>query len=146
MTTTIDRASSSYFPPRGAGAGIEPGWGAVPDESPGPAVHVTVVGSASSLTALEAQLPRHWTVRRVAIDQVGDTDLLVIDGATGGRVLAAVRQHPGTPVVGVVDSYATTDQVVDVLEAGADACVRSGQPALVSSHLRACQRRRAIAA
>ncbi|SHN28068.1 response regulator transcription factor [Cryptosporangium aurantiacum] len=141
MTITTD----SYNPPRGAGSVIEPGWGALPDELPGPAVLVTVVGPGS-LAALAEQLPPHWSVRCAPLAEVGDTDLLVIGGASGARIRAAVRQHPGTPVVGVVDSYASAEQVVEVLEAGADACVRSGLPALVSSHLRACHRRRALAA
>ncbi|MFI5955034.1 hypothetical protein [Cryptosporangium sp. NPDC051539] len=117
-------------------------WGALPDELPGPPVLVTVVGAPGSLNALAEQLPAHWIVRSAALEDVGDTDLLVIGRATGHRVAAAVRQHPGTPVVGLLDSYAPAEQVVEVLEAGADACVRSGQPALVGSHLRACHRRR----
>ncbi|GAA3393387.1 hypothetical protein [Cryptosporangium minutisporangium] len=138
--------TSSYLPPRGAGAVIEPGWGALPDELPGPPVRVTVVGAPDSLAALAEELPVHWRLESTTLAEVGDTDLLVISRATGGRIRAAVRQHPGTPVVGVLDSCAPAEQVVEVLEAGADACVRSGLPALVGSHLRACHRRRVLAA
>lgn len=125
---------------------IEPGWYSLPDELPGPAVLVTVVGPSRSLTSLAEQLPSHWRVRSAELADVDRTDLLVIGGASGSRIRAAVRQHPDTPVVAVVDSHATAEQVVEVLEAGADACVRSGLPALVGSHLRACHRRRMLAA
>ena len=125
---------------------IESARNALPDELPGAAVVVTVVGAPGSLTSLAEQLPPYWRVRSADLADIDHTDLLVIGGASGGRIRAAVRQHPGTPVVGVVDTYATADQVVEVLEAGADACVRSGLPALVGSHLRACHRRRTLAA
>lgn len=105
------------------------------------AVLVTVVGTPGTASALADQLPPHWRVESADLADVDHTDLLVIGAATGARIRAAVRQHPGTPVVGVVDPYATAEQVVEVLEAGADACVRSGLPTLVGSHLRACHRR-----
>ncbi|MFG1921401.1 hypothetical protein [Cryptosporangium sp. NPDC048952] len=123
---------------------IESGRNVLTDEAH--TVLVTVVGASGSLAALAEQLPAHWRAQSADLEDIDHTDLLVIGGANGGRIRAAVRQHPGTPVVGVVDTYATADQVVEVLEAGADACVRSGLPTLVSSHLRACYRRRALAA
>lgn len=146
MTITTDCASSSYLPPHEAGFVSEPGWGAVNDDRPGTAVVLTIVGPPGSLAALAAQLPEHWTVRGTADDDGSDTDLLVITSATSDRISAAVHRHPHVPVVGIVDTLASVEQVVEVLEAGADACVRSGQPALVSSHLRACHRRRMVAA
>jgi hypothetical protein len=143
MTTTTDCASST-FPPTGAGFGARPA--ALPVGPSHRSVVVTVVGNAGSLTALAAQLPHDWEVRAAGPGEPADTDLLVIANATGPRIAAAVGRHPGVPVVGIVDASAQAEQVVEVLEAGADACVRSGQAALVGSHLRACYRRRAIAA
>jgi hypothetical protein len=143
MTTTTD-----FFPPRGAGSGTDPGWGTRPDgpSHPPAAVVVTVVGPAGGITALADQLPETWEVRTAEPGEVVETDLLVIAAATGSRIAAAVRLHRGIPVVGIVDAFAPAEQVVEVLDAGADACVRSGQPALVGSHLRACHRRRTLAA
>lgn len=149
MKTMTDRASSTFLPARplpGARA-TEPSQRATPAGRPHPSpVVVTVVGSVGSLTALADQLPEGWEVRSAARGEAVATDLLVIADATGSRVAAALRQNRGTPVVGVVDAFAPTDQVIEVLEAGADACVRSGEPAVVGSHLRACHRRRTVAA
>jgi hypothetical protein len=147
MTTTTDCASSTFFPPRGVGSSTEPELGAAPAAlSASPAVVVTVVGPAGSLAALAEHLPADWAVRPATPGQPSRTDVLVIAAATGLRIAEAVQRNPGIPVVGIVDALAPAETVVDVLEAGADACVRSGQPALVGSHLRACYRRRTLAA
>jgi hypothetical protein len=144
MTTTTECATATALPSGKAG------WAAGPATVPAlprrPTVVVTVIGHAGSLSALADQLPAHWTVRSAAADEHVDTDLLVIAGATGSRIRAALVGHRGVPVIGIVDAFASAEQVVEVLEAGADACVRSGQAALVGSHLRACHRRRTLAA
>jgi hypothetical protein len=69
-------------------------------------------------------------------------DLMVLFGATGPAVAAAVRRYPAIPLVGVVWRSDPVDLIVDVLEAGADACVRDGSLPVIVSHLRACERRR----
>ena len=46
-----------------------------------------------------------------------------------------------TQLVALVDDAAPAEMVAAVLTAGADACVRGGQPAILASHLVACRRR-----
>jgi hypothetical protein len=69
-------------------------------------------------------------------------DLLVMGAATGPAVARARRWHPYAQIVAVIDQAAPADVIVDVLGAGADACVRAGSPEILAGHLRACQRRR----
>ena len=44
-------------------------------------------------------------------------------------------------MVALVDGDAPAEVVAGVLSAGADVCVRGGQPAILASHLVACRRR-----
>jgi hypothetical protein len=44
-------------------------------------------------------------------------------------------------IVALVDEEAPAEMVAGVLTAGADACVRGGQPAILAGHLVACRRR-----
>ena len=46
-----------------------------------------------------------------------------------------------TRIVALVDPDAPAELVAGVLTAGADACVRGGQAAILASHLVACRRR-----
>jgi hypothetical protein len=71
-------------------------------------------------------------------------DAVIVTQASGSRVAAAARRYPGTPILGIVDAMAPVERVVEILESGADTCVRSGQPALIASHLRACLRRQQV--
>jgi hypothetical protein len=106
-------------------------------------VTVTVLGRAGQASVLRPHLPDNWAVRSVAdVRAANDRDLLVLGSATGSNVALARRLHPYTVIVAVIDTAAPVDVIVDVLGAGADACVRSGSTAILAGHLRACQRRR----
>jgi hypothetical protein len=111
--------------------------------APGAAVTVTVLGRAGQASALRPHLPDNWAVRSVADARAAnDRDLLVLGNASGSKVASARQLHPYTVIVAVIDPAAPVDVIVEVLGAGADACVRSGSTAILAGHLRACQRRR----
>jgi hypothetical protein len=57
--------------------------------------------------------------------------------------VAVVRRElsPRTRVVALVPDDAPAGAVAGVLTAGADVCVRGGQPAILAGHLVACRRR-----
>jgi hypothetical protein len=119
--------------------------------------HLVVLGPWLGLGGLEAHLPHGWKVQPIEPSPPGPDgsepasgqngaggprpDIVIVTKASGARITAVRRRYPGTPVVGIVDAAAPVDRVVEVLEAGADTCVRSGLPALIASHLRACLRR-----
>lgn len=111
--------------------------------APGAAVTVTVLGRAGQASALRPHLPDNWAVRSIADARAAnDRDLLVLGNASGSKVALARQLHPYTVIVAVIDPAAPVDVIVEVLGAGADACVRSGSTAILAGHLRACQRRR----
>jgi hypothetical protein len=56
-------------------------------------------------------------------------------------VTAACLQHPTASVVAVLSPFSDHGEVVRVLEAGADACVRTTNAAIVAAHAEACHRR-----
>jgi hypothetical protein len=111
--------------------------------APRATVTVTVLGRAGQASVLRPHLPESWAIRSVAdVRAASDRDLLVLGSATGSKVALARQLHPYTVIVAVIDQAAPVDVIVDVLGAGADACVRSGSTAILAGHLRACQRRR----
>ena len=119
---------------------------AVPPPTDPPTV-VTLVGSRYLAGALARQLPPGYRVDHAPrLDAAVPADAVVLSGATPSAVAAAVRQHPGTPVVAVIDPAAPVATLVGVLEAGADTCVRAGETVLLASHLLACLRRRHVTA
>jgi hypothetical protein len=106
-------------------------------------VTVSVVDPGSTVGGLAAYLPAGWGIRALAdLGTATDVDLLVLGAATGPAVARARRWHPYAQIVAVIDQAAPADVIVDVLGAGADACVRAGSPEILAGHLRACQRRR----
>jgi hypothetical protein len=107
------------------------------------AVTVTVLGAGGQAATLRSHLPEDWAIRSVTdVRAANDVDLLVLGSATGSRVALARQLHPYTVIVAVIDLAAPVEVIVDVLGAGADACVRSGSTAILAGHLLACQRRR----
>lgn len=104
---------------------------------------VALVGSRYLAAALADRLPPGYRVAPVQhLDAAPRADAVVLAAATPALVAAAVRHHPGTPVVAVIDAGAPVRMLVGVLEAGADTCVRAGETALLAGHLLACVRRR----
>ncbi|GGQ61945.1 hypothetical protein [Couchioplanes azureus] len=108
-----------------------------------PGAAVVVLGQAGRVAALAAQLPAGWSVRFAAsAREVDPGEIVLISGAREGAVRdarAVVARR--TRIVALVDEDAAADLVTAVLTAGADACVRGGQPAILASHLVACRRR-----
>jgi len=119
----------------------------VDDRQAGAAVELLVVGSSAALRSLPQQLPAVWQVRWASTDaQAGQVDIVLLAGADAGCVTDLLGRHPELVVVGAVARDAPARTVVDVLTAGAMACVRiSEQPdaaAVVAAHLRVCSRYR----
>jgi hypothetical protein len=103
---------------------------------------VVLVGLVGTLRSLPAALPPTWSVD--ALDEIGDltvADLVVLTEPTTGKIASVRARQPGAAVVALTHPDARVDQVVELLQAGATACVRSGEPGLVAAHLIACARR-----
>jgi hypothetical protein len=103
---------------------------------------VAVVSSPPLTAVLSPLLPDGWEAREFRPDSISTAELVVLAGATGSAVAAARIAAPDTGIVALVDPLASTAVIVDVLEAGADACVRSGDATVIASHIAACRRRR----
>ncbi|MET7392282.1 hypothetical protein ABZS66_02140 [Dactylosporangium sp. NPDC005572] len=107
-------------------------------------VTVLVVTGTSRLSDLPRHLPGDWlVVQRAELDDGGvrEPDIVVLDDPGPRAVTAACLRHPAAAVVAVLNPYSDHQEVVNVLEAGADACVRSSSTAIVAAHVEACQRR-----
>ncbi|WP_238016552.1 hypothetical protein KZZ52_11025 [Dactylosporangium sp. AC04546] len=116
-------------------------------------VTVLVVTGATRLSDLPKHLPGDWLVvqrrgplaQSAALDRddgdVREPDIVVLDDPGPRAVTIACLRHPAAAVVAVLNPYSDHQDVVDVLEAGADACVRSSSTAIVAAHVEACQRR-----
>jgi len=103
---------------------------------------VVVVGPVATLRSLAAAVPGSWSV--TAVDEVGDltvADLVVLTQPTVGKVNSTLARQPDASVLALVAPTTRVDLVVELLQAGAAACVRSGDPGLVAAHLLACSRR-----
>ncbi len=119
----------------------------VDDRQQAAAVELLVVGRPAALRSLPQQLPASWRVRWASSDeQAGEVDIVLLADADGGCVTDLLRRHPELVVLAAVARDAPARTVVDVLKAGATACVPiSEQPdaaALVAAHLRLCSRYR----
>lgn len=104
---------------------------------------VAVLGHPGRVLGLPQHLPVGWTVRYPRdLDDVRPDEIVLCSGATE-QVVATARAvlPPRTRIVALVDEAAPGGLVAAVLTAGADVCVRGGQPAILASHLVACRRR-----
>lgn len=104
---------------------------------------IGVLGRVDRVAGLRAHLPGGWSLcSRADLREAATDDIVVIGGATEGDVRAARDVLPRrTAVVAVVDVDAPPGAVAAVLTAGADVCVRGGQPAILAGHLVGCRRR-----
>ncbi|GID31345.1 hypothetical protein [Paractinoplanes brasiliensis] len=109
----------------------------------GPLPAVAVLGHPGRVAGLAAHLPHGWSLRRAAgLEDVLSGEIVLFAGATEREIATARRVLASrTTIVAVVDEVAPAELVAAVLTAGADACVRSGQPAILAGHLVACRRR-----
>jgi hypothetical protein len=94
---------------------------------------VTVDGNPEIAAELAGVLPRQWRMRT---DDPRWVDAIVLVRPDRGRVKRTRAEYPDTPILALVDHDAPVAEVVGVLEAGADACVRDSRPELVGDHLR----------
>jgi hypothetical protein len=104
---------------------------------------VAVLGHPGRVAALPAHLPTGWTMRRARdLHDVHPDEIVLFSNASVADVSAGRRILPRrTRIVALVDPKAPAELVAGVLTAGADVCVRGGQPAILASHLVACRRR-----
>jgi hypothetical protein len=108
---------------------------------------VRVVGDAGAGSGVVAGLVRHlpssWTVTPAAgVAAAGPDDLALLVYPTPAQVAAANRAlGGGARLVVLIEAAATADHVAEVLEAGADTCVRAGSTPVLAGHLIACRRR-----
>jgi hypothetical protein len=115
----------------------------VPLQSRGPRPVVAVLGHPGRVAGLAQHLPGGWTLRRpAAIDEVLPGEIVLLAGTSVHEVGVARAVLPArTRVVALVDDEAPAEVVAGVLTAGADVCVRGGQPVILAGHLVACRRR-----
>ena len=91
-------------------------------------VQVAIVDRVGQVDGLAAFLPRRWATRHYdSLYAVGGFDLIVLGGATGEMVSAARVLHPEASIIAVIDANAPVEPLLEVLQAGADACVRAGE-------------------
>jgi hypothetical protein len=95
--------------------------------------------------ALRLALPIGWALSRSAETVDPLVDVIVVVPASDGQAVARARaRHPRDPLLAIVPAMADSSVVVDTLDAGADACVRTAGAAVVASHLLSMQRRREL--
>ena len=105
-------------------------------------VSVLVVGPTTRLHDLGAFLPERWILRRRPdLDEPVHPDIVVLIDPSAPAVTAACLRHPTASVIAVLNPFSDHDDVVRVLDAGADACVRTTNAAIVAAHAEACHRR-----
>jgi hypothetical protein len=115
----------------------------VPAQSRGPRPVVAVLGRPGRVAGLSAHLPGGWSLRCPdGLDDVRPGEIVLLAGTDVREVGMARAVLPArTRVVALVDDEAPPEVVAGVLTAGADVCVRGGQPAILAGHLVACRRR-----
>jgi hypothetical protein len=118
-----------------------------PPPTPPPGCFVVVIGPPGQLRRLSRNLPASWNVEFVdEVDELPSADLVVLVRPTPGTVAAVHVRQPEAAVVALAHPSTRAETVVELLQAGATACVRSGEPELVAAHLLACARRHAVPA
>ena len=105
-------------------------------------VSVLIVGPTTRLHDLGAFLPERWILlRRPNLDEPVHPDIVVLVDPSSSAVTAACLRSPSASVIAVLNPFSDHDDVVRVLDAGADACVRTTNAAIVAAHAEACHRR-----
>lgn len=104
---------------------------------------IAIFGYPGRVAGLDAYLPAGWSMRvpRDLDDVHADEIVLIVRAAVRDVTTARAVLPRNTRIVAVVEDDAPAEQVAGVLTAGADTCVRGGQPAILASHLVACRRR-----
>ena len=105
-------------------------------------VTVEVVGSRVLARLLEAAVAPGWRVVATAAPSHHPcVDLTVLVRPTPPQLTRVLARQRGVAVVAVLDPTAPIGQIVELLDAGASACVREGPVRLLVAHLEACLRR-----
>ncbi len=107
-------------------------------------VSVLVIGPTARLHDLGAFLPDRWILVRRPERREGEPlhpDIVVLIEPSPSAVTAACLQNPTASVIAVLSPFSDHEDVVGVLDAGADACVRTTNAAIVAAHAEACHRR-----
>lgn len=108
-------------------------------------VLVVTYGPVGGDDTLAAALPLGWRLTRDPDAHHRASELLVVVAAARRGEVASVRAaHPNDPLLAMVPLMADSSVVVEVLEAGADACIRTSSGPVVASYLLAMQRRREL--
>jgi len=104
---------------------------------------IAVFGHPGRVAGLAAHLPRGWEIRRPAdLQDVRPDEIVLFTQAGVPEVTYARAVLPRrTRIVALLDYDAPGERVAGVLTAGADVCVRGGDPAILAGHLVACRRR-----
>ena len=106
-------------------------------------VTILVIGPPARLHDLAPTLADHWVVIRR--EQLGvapeHADIVLLIEPNPRGVSAACLAEPDSAVIAVLSPFSDNEEVVRVLDAGADACVRTQNAAIVAAHIEACRRR-----
>jgi DNA-binding NarL/FixJ family response regulator len=106
-------------------------------------VTVLVAGPTARMHDLAAFLPDAWVVlRRERLDGTPvHADIIVMLEPFAAAITRACLADPQAAVIAVLSPYSDHEDVVRTLDAGADACVRTQNAAIVAAHVEACHRR-----
>jgi hypothetical protein len=104
---------------------------------------VLVIGPPVRLRDLGPSLPDNWhVIRRERLGVAPEhADIVLLIEPTAGQVSAACLAEPASAVIAVLSPFSDHEDGVRVLDAGADACVRTHSAAIVAAHAEACHRR-----
>ena len=108
-------------------------------------VRVGLVGRPPTGGITSAVLPEHWLVGPAVRANPGRIDLLVVYDATPLTVSRCLSMWRHAPILAVLPTTAVEGDALAVLEAGAEACVRTPHTQVVIAHLKAVERRWAAA-
>jgi DNA-binding response OmpR family regulator len=106
-----------------------------------PNATVLIVGRTTLLPDLAAHLPRDWRIQRAELTVGARADIVLLVEPDPAQISRVALDAPEAAVIAVLSPFSDQDEVVRVLEAGADACVRTQNAAIVAAHVEACRRR-----
>ena len=111
-------------------------------------VTVLLVAAPYRLQDLGRHLSPGWLVVRPSQAEGAGTepDIVVLDDADPRAVTGVCLRYPAAGLVALLSPSSDHNRVVEVLNAGADACVRSDDTAILAAHVEACHRRQEYAA
>jgi DNA-binding NarL/FixJ family response regulator len=106
-------------------------------------VTLLVVGPTARLHDLAAFVPESWLVlRRERLDDHPEhADIVLMIEPATSTITRACRSDPDAAVIAVLSPSCDHEDVVRALDAGADACVRTHNAAIIGAHAEACHRR-----